>query len=62
MKTGPFILELNTWLPSSKCQQDFFAPSFKIVAAIKDVLGVGIEHIKLLHIAQELRAYPCTSS
>lgn len=58
MKPGPFILEFTSWLPSSKFQQEFFLSSIEIVAAIRYVLGVGIEHIKLLHIAQELAAYP----
>lgn len=56
MKAGPFILEFTTWLPSSKFQQDFFPSSFKIVAAIKYILVVGLEHIKLPHITQELTA------
>lgn len=57
MKACQFILEFTTWIPSSKFQQEFPHPC-KIVAAIKYVLGVGIEHIKLLHIGQELTAYP----
>lgn len=62
MRAGPFILKFTTWLPSSKFQQDFFPPSFEIVAVIKYVLGVGTEHIKLIHIAQDLEPILSTSS
>lgn len=40
----------------------FFTPSFEIVAVIKYVLGVGTEHIKLIHIAQDLEPILSTSS